>query len=154
MENTEHVSFELTLSETLSGKSELQSPVCLFDYVWDEKTNMGIANLRSINGTPVNIVLHPLGIEGQLDFMSDMEPTAYNVDALPGPETDVITVILYRVILDVEGDKRSAAIMLGEDGGTIITSPGFNEASASKQLPEVKIEDTEVPEGVEPPTAE
>lgn len=149
MENTEHVSFDLTLSETLQGKSVLKNPELEFDYVWNVESNTGIANLRSINGTPVNIVLHPLGIKGQLDFMSDIEPTPYHVDALPGPETEIITIIIERVILDVDGEKRTAAMIY--DHGTIIASDGFTEDSAAKQLPTVEIEAMEAPEGVEPP---
>lgn len=153
MEDTVHQSFELTLDQVLKGSTDLKNPVCSFSYSWDTERNMGIANLQAINGTPVNIVLHPLGIAGQLDFMSDMAPTGYNVDADPGEATEIITVVIYRVILDVDGDKRTAAIMLGEEGDTIITSEGFAKDSAAKQLPEVAFETPEAPEGVEPPTA-
>ncbi len=153
MEDSVHESFDLILDNVKQGSTDLKDPVCSFSYTWDEKTNMGIANLQAINGTPVNIVLHPLGIAGQLDFMSDMAPAGYPVDALPGEETEIITIVIYRVILDVEGDNRSAAIMLGEEGETIITSSGFADSSSSKELPEVKFETAEAPEGVEPPTA-
>ncbi|XOV68199.1 MAG: hypothetical protein ACFHU9_03295 [Fluviicola sp.] len=154
MEDTVHESFELTLDQVMKGSSELKNPVCSFSYTWDNERNMGIANLTAINGTPVNIILHPLGIAGQLDFMSDMEPTGYNVDADPGEAIAIINIIIYRVILDIEGDSRKAAFMLGEDGGTIITSKGFSESSTAKQLPAVEFEAPEAPEGVEPPTAE
>ena len=153
MEDTVHQSFELTLDKVLKGSTELKNPVCSFNYFWDTEKNMGIANLHSINGTPVNIILHPLGIAGQLDFMSDMAPTGFNVDADPGEDIAIITVVIYRVILDVDGDKRSAALMLGENGETIITSEGFSDNSTSKQLPEVEFEAQDAPEGVEPPTA-
>lgn len=151
MEDTVHETFDLKLDKVLRGKTDLENPICTFSYTWDTERNMGITHLVAINGTPVNIVLHPLGIAGQLDFMSDMAPTGYNVDADPGDEIAIINIVIYRVILDIEGEDRQAAIMLGEHGDTIITTDGFSEASASKELPEVQFESPEAPEGVEPP---
>lgn len=154
MEKTEHISFDLTLDRVIKGNSGLKDPVCHFHVDWNSETNMGIAMLQTINSTPINIVLHPLGIKGQTDFMSDMEPTAYYVNVTDGPEPEIVTIIIYRVILDMDGDKRSAAIMLGGDGETIIASDGFMEESAKKQLPTVELESQEVPEGFEPSTGE
>ncbi len=150
----DHVAFDLVLDKELKGTSELKNPVCHFHYNWDTDTNMGLATLQTINGTPVNITLHPLGIEGQLDFMSDMEPTVYSVAASEAMPNVMVKVVIYRVILDVDGAKKTAAIMFGEDGGTILTSDGFMEDSAAKQLPEIEYEPQDAPEGAVPPTAE
>lgn len=138
--------FKLVLSETISGKSVLENPECTFFYHWDFEKNMGLANLLSINGSDVNIVLHPLGIEGQLDFMSDMEPTQYSVSSSPGPVIAEVEVVIYRVILDIDlktGNKE-AALMLGEKGETIISTPGFDKTSSAKELPPVEFERPQV----------
>jgi len=153
-DETIHVSFDLTLNEQVRGEQVLDAPICHFHYDWDEKKNMGIANLQTINGSPVNITLHPLGIAGELDFMSDMEPTTFHIATVDGKPNVTKEVVIYRVILDIRGDNRSAAIMFNEDGSSIQASKGFMEESASKQLPEVKIEGQEAPEGVKPPIAE
>lgn len=125
-------SFELVLSKTLRGEPVLPNAKCEFNYHWDFEKNMGIAMLRGINDAPVNITLHPLGIEGQLDFMSDIEPTPVNIDGK--------VVIIYRVILDINMDsgEREAAIMFGEDGETIETTENFQDASTVKSLPAVE----------------
>lgn len=126
--------FSLILSETLIGKTVLENPKCEFTYHWNFETNMGIANLISINGTEVNITLHPLGIEGSLDFMSDMEPTTYGVNASNDKSIALIDVVVYRVILDMDakGENPKAAIMFNRDGSTIETSAGFNGDSKDK----------------------
>lgn len=135
---TEHVSFDLTLDKEIRGVSELKNPVCLFHYDWDASTNTGIAMLQSINGTPVNITLHPIGLKNELDFMSDMEPTHYSVSASNDHAIALIDIIIDRVILDVDGAQRSAALMLGQMKDTIIGSEGFMTDSAAKQLPAVE----------------
>lgn len=145
---TEHESFDLTLDKTIRGVSNLENPVCLFHYDWDKESNTGIAMLQTINGTAVNIVLHPIGIEGQLDFMSDMEPTTYAVNASNDDSIALIDVVIDRVILDVDGAQRSAAIMLGYMKDTIIASTGFMSDSAAKELPTVEFERPAAPEGV------
>lgn len=134
--------FSLILTEVLKGEAVLNNPVCEFSYHWDFDKNMGLANLISINGSPVNITLHPLGIAGQLDFMSDIHPTTYVVKASPDDSIiGAFQVTISRVILDMdaEGNNPTAAIMFGEDGGTIQASTGFNEGSAAKELPPVAI---------------
>lgn len=134
--------FSLTLTEVLKGEAVLNNPVCEFSYHWDFDKNMGLANLISINGSPVNITLHPLGIAGQLDFMSDIHPTTYVVKASPDDSIiGAFQVTISRVILDMdaEGNNPTAAIMFGEDGGIIQASTGFNEGSAAKELPPVAI---------------
>ena len=134
--------FSLILTEVLKGEAVLNNPVCEFSYHWDFDKNMGLANLISINGSPVNITLHPLGIAGQLDFMSDIHPTTYVVKASPDDSIiGAFQVTISRVILDMdaEGNNPTAAIMFGEDGSTIQASTGFNEGSAAKELPPVAI---------------
>lgn len=125
-------SFELVLSKTIQGEPALPNAKCEFNYHWDFETNMGLALLRDINGAPVNITLHPLGIEGQLDFMSDIEPTPVNIDGK--------VVIIYRVILDIdlETGAREAAIMFGEHGESIEATENFQDASTYKSLPQVE----------------
>ena len=151
MENTEHVSLDLTLDKIVKGEKVLENPMCHFTYDWDKETNMGIGQLHSINGSTVNITLHPLGIKGELDFMSDMEPTNFLVNASNDDSIALIDICIYRVILDADanGGKGAGAIMFGQDGETIQASNGFSEESASKQLPEVEFESPEAPEGAE-----
>ena len=126
--------FGLILSETLAGKTVLENPKCEFTYHWDFETNMGLANLISINGTQVNITLHPLGIAGSLDFMSDIPPTTYAVNASNDDSVALIEIVVYRVILDMDakGENPKAAIMFNEDGSTIETSAGFNSENKDK----------------------
>ncbi len=156
MEDKVNESFELTLSKQIAGEQVLDNPVCLFHYEWDESTNMGIAMLQSINSTPVNIVLHPLGIEGQLDFMSDMEPTTYSVKAANDNGTAMVKVVIYRVILDITKEGKEAAIMFNEDGSSIEGTDGIMDESAARnlELPAVEFETPEAPEGAVPPIAE
>lgn len=144
---TDHASFDLTLDKEIRGESNLKNPVCLFHYDWDASANTGIAMLQTINGTPVNIALHPIGIEGQLDFMSDIEPTHFSVNASNDDSIALIDIIVDRVILDVDGAQRSAALILGEMKDTIIASQGFMNDSAAKQLPAVEFERPAAPAG-------
>lgn len=130
---------DLVLSEQLEGKQVLENPSCHFSYHWDFEKGMGLAQIHSINGSPVNIPLHPLGIAGSLDFMSDMEPTKYTVNASNDQTIALVEVYIYRVILDIDlktGDKK-AAIMFNPDGSSIQASPGFNVASMKRSLPAV-----------------
>lgn len=135
--------FSLTLDEVLKGTAVLENPSCEFSYHWDFEKNTGLALLNSINGTHVNITLHPLGITGQLDFMSDMDPTVYVVKASDNPDIiGTINVTINRVILDMDskGENPKAAIMFGTDGDTLQASSGFSEGSAAKELPPATIE--------------
>ena len=135
-----HDSFELVLSDQIKGDQVLENPTCNFSYHWDFEKNVGLAVLNSIDDTPVNITLHPLGIAGQLDFMSDMEPTEFHIQV---SENNMVSVVIYRVILDMNesnGDK-AAAIMFNTDGSSIQASPGFEKGSVSKSLPEVLLEE-------------
>jgi len=134
--------FKLVLSNVLRGEEVLKDPCCEFSYHWDFEKNMGLATLVSMNGTPMNITLHPLGIQGRLDFMSDIPPTKYTVNAECDNSVALIEVVVYRVILDMnpETGEKEAAIMFKMDGSTIQTTANFSEASASKSLPEVEHE--------------
>lgn len=148
MEKTEHVALDLTLDQVVKGERVLENPSCHFTYDWDKETNTGIGQLHTINGSPVNIVLHPLGIKGELDFMSDLtEPTHYIVNASNDESIALIDVTINRVILDADADggKGAAAIMFGQHGENILASNGFMEQSAAKQLPEVQFETPEAP---------
>lgn len=121
--------FELKLTKTIS--TELQATNykfnCKLHYQWNFSTNMGLGHLLTIGGTQVNFELHPLGIEGALDFMSDIIP--------PTPVTiDGQTVIIYRVILNCWLDgtgTKACAVMFGEKGSHIEASEVFE---AEKQL--------------------
>ncbi len=143
MSNTKvpaEATFKLTLNQQLEGTPVLENPVCEFHYQWNFETNMGIAQLKSINGTPVNIKLHPLGIAGQLDFMSDMPPTEFEVNASDDNSIALENVVIYRVILDVSlsSGERSGAIMFNKDGSSIQASAGFNKENTNRELPAEK----------------
>ncbi|WP_034060483.1 hypothetical protein [Lacinutrix jangbogonensis] len=127
-----HATFSVVLSNAFQGTPVLENPVCEYNYLWDFEKNMGIAKLISVNGTPVNITLHPLGIKGYLDFMSDIPPTKYSISADPGNSIALIDVTIYRVILDIdlETGARSAAIMFNTDGSTIQTTSNFSDESS------------------------
>ena len=116
--------FDLMLNKVIEGQSPLEDANCQFTYQWDFGTNTGEARLLSIKGDRVKIILHPLGIEGYLDFMSDMPPTPYIIN---GQE-----VIISRVILDIElsNNARSAALMFGD--GSILGTPNFSTAKLAK----------------------
>ncbi|TMM28663.1 hypothetical protein FDT66_13755 [Polaribacter aestuariivivens] len=132
--------FSLVLSQTLKGKTVLEKPSCRFSVNWDFEKNMGLATLHSINGSEVNITLHPLGISGSLDFMSDIKPTSFSVNANNDNSVALVEVIIYRVILDLDekGENPSVAIMFGKNGENIQTSQNFSENSVAKELPSVK----------------
>lgn len=104
------------LSKTIAGTTVLPDAKCEFNYHWDFEENRGIAHLLTVDGADVNIVLHPLGIEGYLDFMSDIPPTQYKIGGK--------YVVIYRVILDInrETGEVGAAIMFNHDGSTIQTT--------------------------------
>lgn len=112
--------FNLVLSKVLQGNAPvLPDANCTFHYSWNFETNMGSAQLLSINGTNVNIPLFPLGIAGMLDFMSDMQPATYNIGGHD--------VVIDRVILDINlaTDAKSGAIMFNPDGSVIQATPNF-----------------------------
>ena len=112
--------FDLVLNKAVEGQAPLTDANCAFGYQWDFKTNTGEARLFTINGDKVKIILHPLGIEGYLDFMSDMPPTTYTIN---GQE-----VVISRVILDIDlsNNARSAALMFGD--GSILGTANFTTA--------------------------
>jgi len=62
--------------------------------------------------------------------MSDMEPTSFTIQSSPGKVIAELEVVIYRVILDIDlkTGNREAAMMLGENGETIIASKGFNSS--------------------------
>lgn len=133
------VNYTVILDTQIRGTETLKNPSCEFHINWDFEKNMGLAMLHSINGSPVNITLHPLGIAGQLDFMSDMEPTKFSVNASNDESIALVEVVIYRVILDTDakGENPQAAIMFGVNGESIQASGGFQEGSAAKELPPV-----------------
>jgi len=124
--------FNVVLSQQIKGTPVLENPVCEMNYIWDFEKNMGLAHLKSINGTPVNITLHPIGIEGYLDFMSDIPPTKYTVSAEPGFSIALVEVTIYRVILDIDKStgKISAAIMFNDDGSSIQATSNFDNSKS------------------------
>lgn len=132
--------FSLTLNQQLKGTPVLENPVFEYHYDWNFETNRGLAMLKSINGTPVNITLHPLGIQGNLDFMSDMEPTPYSVNASNDKSIALIDVVIYRVILDISltSGERSGATMFNKDGSCIQASTGFEKENTKRELPAVE----------------
>ena len=122
-------SCEAVLSKLYKGTvAVLPNAVCQFKGHWDFSTNEGLAELVSVNGTPVNIPLHPMGISGQLDFMSDMKPTSYTIQGK--------TVVIFRVILDFKqgllppAGSVFAGIMFNEDGSCIETTQNLNDQTA------------------------
>lgn len=124
-------SLEAVLSKLYKGSvAVLPDAVCQFKGHWDFSTNEGMAELVSVDGTPVNIPLHPMGISGQLDFMSDMKPTPYTIQGK--------TVTIFRVILDLKpgllppASSAFAAIMFNEDGSCIETTQNFDDQIAEK----------------------
>ncbi len=122
-----HAIFTLVLSKLIKGKKPvIKDAKCEFTYNWDFETNMGLAHLISINHSSVDIKLHPLGIAGYMDFMSDMKPTSFVINGQ--------RVIIYRVILDIKLDdnERSAAIMFNEDGSIIEATDNFQSEDLSK----------------------
>lgn len=128
--------FKVTLNQQLEGTPVLENPVCEYHYNWNFEKNMGIAMLKTINGTPVNIELHPLGISEDLDFMSDIPPTTFSVNASNDDSIALIDVVVYRVILDITlaTNQRSGAIMFNKDGSSIQASAGFEKDSIQKSL--------------------
>lgn len=133
--------YTIILDTQLQGTETLKNPSCEFHINWDFDKNEGLAMLHTINGSPVNITLHPLGIAGQLDFMSDMEPTTFTVNASNDNSIALVEVVIYRVILDTDAkvENPQAAIMFGENGENIQTSSGFQKGSAAKELPPVTL---------------
>jgi hypothetical protein len=112
-----HDTFTVVLNQVVGGGSPvLKDAKCTYSYIWNFKKNMGLAHLQAINGTPVDITLHPLGIKGILGFMSDIPPTPVMIDGKQ--------VVLYRVILDIylSDGVKAAAIMFNEDGSCIETT--------------------------------
>lgn len=123
---------KVVLSKQIAGNPVLTNPVCDFTYQWDFSRGMGMAYLRTINGSPVGIPLHPIGIKGHLDFMSDMPPTRFMVSAEPGNTIALIEVTIYRVILDIDlaTGAHSAAIMFNEDGSSIQATANFTDGDS------------------------
>ncbi|MDR2009188.1 MAG: hypothetical protein LBQ22_01740 [Bacteroidales bacterium] len=117
--------FILTLSKAYEGTPVLPNAKCEFSYNWDFDRNMGLAYLTSINGTKVDITLHPLGILGMLGFMSNIEPTTVEIDGKK--------IVIFRVIMDIylRNNERVAAIMFNEDGSCTETTENWDSNAAS-----------------------
>lgn len=122
--------FELVLSKTEGTcPPVLKDAMCCFSYNWDFQKNMGLAHLLTVDGTPVNITLHPLGLQGKLAFMSDMEPTPYEVNG--------VDVVIYRVSLELDPTtgERFAGVMFNNDGSCVETTQNWSaERSAGMAL--------------------
>lgn len=115
--------FSLVLSHLYKGsKAVIPNANCVFSYTWNFEKNTGLAKLVSIDNCEVNITLHPLGIKGYLDFMSDMPPTDYVINGQ--------RVVLNRIILNIElaTNKRSGGIMFNKNGDVIQTTDNFLHA--------------------------
>ena len=108
--------FDLVLNKTEAGQPPLSDPLCRFSYEWNFETGEGNAELVSINGVKASFPLYPIGLEGTLSFMSDMEPTPILIG-----EADII---IYRVMIDVNEntDQRNASIMFGDNGSSTLTN--------------------------------
>lgn len=112
--------FTLTLDKVLAGSPNPASLVCTYTYTYDFYTLLGSANVVSIGGTDVDFYMFPMGIEGRLAFMANIEPgTEVNL-------SDGATVILYRALFDVVGESATAAMMLGKDGDDILVTQNWN----------------------------
>lgn len=125
-----HATFTVTLSQLLAGPAPvIKDAKCTFSYTWDFKRNMGLAHLISINDSPINITLHPLGISGILGFMSDIPPTPFQINGQ--------TVVIYRVILDIylSDGERAAAIMFNKDGSVIEATANWRHADSAGLAP-------------------
>ncbi len=120
-----HDVFTLDLNKVIRAEGcVIEAAKCEFTYHWDFETNMGMAQLLSIDEIPVSIPLHPLGIEGWLDFMSDIETS------IPVP-VNGNTILIRRVILDINlsTGERSAALILGD--ACIIGTENFGDDKLS-----------------------
>lgn len=117
--------FQVALTKAFKGTPVINGAHCTFSYQWDFSKNMGSAVLNSINDCELNIELHPLGISGYLDFMSDIPPTSYVINGQ--------MVVISRVILDInlQNGQRSAAIMFNADGSCIEATDNFQTENAS-----------------------
>lgn len=111
--------FELVLNKVIKGNPPLKTANDWYSYEWNFGTNTGLAHLISINNVAVNIVLHPLGIAGYLDFLSDQPPTPYVINGQ--------RVVISKAILDIKlsNNARSAALMFGD--GSILATADFAE---------------------------
>ena len=76
---------------------------------------MGMAYLNGINGTMVTIAMNPLGIEGELAFMSS---------TIPGPFTlqNGEKIFVYRALMHTKDEVKSASLMLGQEGDTVLST--------------------------------
>ncbi len=108
--------FDLTLDTLIKGSERAIWPaICNFSYNWDFERGTGLASLDFLNDTAIGISLHPLGIEGYLDFMSDLEePVKITID-------DLITVTIKEIGLSIElgTNKRSAFIVFNVNADVI-----------------------------------
>lgn len=125
MSNPSHIpsegSFNIVLTKTISGNTVLKDPTCTFSYTWNFETNEGQAFLDQIDNTELDITLYPEGLAGTLAFMSNMEPTSYQINGQ--------NVYIYRVIfmIDPNTGEHKAGIMFNQDGSTIETSANWSE---------------------------
>jgi hypothetical protein len=115
--------FTLVLSKLYQGMSPvIPDARCEFSYNWNFLTNMGSAELISINNAKVNIPLFPEGIAGMLGFMSDIAtPQTFNINGQ--------MVQISRVILNVmlsSGDRKGGIMFPTPQGMVIQTTPNFS----------------------------
>jgi len=119
--------FTLVLSKLIEGQSfVIKNAKCEFTYNWDFAANEGLAYLVSINNNKIEpITLHPMGISGWLDFMSDMKPSPFVINGQ--------RIVIFRVILGIrmEDNERTAAIMFNENGSCIESTDNFQNEKLS-----------------------
>ncbi|KAJ6257468.1 hypothetical protein Dda_7253 [Drechslerella dactyloides] len=117
--------FNLTLSRTQEGLCPDFLPIDVqFTYTWDFPRNMGQATVLSIGSNhTVNQDMFPIGISGALAFMArDQFPVT--IEGPKGREE----IFAYRVLLNMDKstlEHKKAAIMLGTEGNTIITTENW-----------------------------
>ncbi|KAK3330718.1 hypothetical protein B0H66DRAFT_635718 [Apodospora peruviana] len=113
--------FPLTLDKQVKpGLTD--SLACRFSYIWDFPRNMGHATLISVDGVELDLIMNPLGIAKQLDFM--------NTDKTP-VNLPFGKIIIERVILDlVDSERRAAVRFMGEHGELeILATQNWDEES-------------------------
>ncbi len=114
--------FDLVLDQLYRGDAAVVTPCkCTFSYTWDFSTNMGMAEIQTLDDAQVHVPLNPIGIQGYLDFMSSQGPVTVTVD---GKQVEIRLVVLH---INLETGERTAAIDFNTENGSVVQmSQGFD----------------------------
>ena len=127
-----HETFTLVLDKVIeydgTGPTSLTNK---YDYTWNFVKDEGLSHLDTVDGNgdlPLPLTLHPAGIKGTISFLGSAKDQPIIL-----PNGWKTTIYRAWLILDLATGQRSASVMLGKDGKTILATQNYDS-----EKPEIK----------------